>query len=539
MDYNKFYSENYIQVPLNTPCGEIVIPENRNLYNALKIRFSLLADVAVKNFLETLSNCEDCGEFCDNGYKFFQDSISVALEDIKSAFISIGEYDKDYDTIYEAAVKHELLTPFDNAFDVFLDDAASIIGDYESDVNYREARKENRGRWVGGTIGGSMISAVDTQIELSAMNAASGAVHSLANAAGNYISKQQALSKLAKLFNDDEKRDMLTNGVYQSIMNLMKLIIFYVDGNSHYAIIPSAEIEKAQRLTNNLKCGAISDNMIPNVCIDIINADPYNNEFYQFLFDKYGDDGKLLELSSYFNITSLFKYKDEKAVEYVQSVQGKTEEEALRAKQLLSDYCKKINLEENDELECFSYINNLISDFDLQYRTVDEVEHETREEADFSREELPKIKDFMKTISPLSGDPLLPYERDLIEKKETFKSKFSSGVSKKYLGQIEKYLADFEKSFLSVGVFAESERDEAAKKRALKYAKGINYSTVEEFDSQYEKFCDFIIENLGVTIDDATEAKSYLSKKRNKLVNGSGFDISSIGKGLKGLFGKK
>lgn len=63
---------------------------------------------------------------------------------------------------------------------------------------------------------------------------------------------------------------------------------------------------------------------------------------------------------------------------------------------------------------------SVLDDFDLKYRTVDGVVCETRESADFSRSELPDILEFMKQIQPLKSNPILPYENDLLAKKEKF-----------------------------------------------------------------------------------------------------------------------
>ena len=107
---------------------------------------------------------------------------------------------------------------------------------------------------------------------------------------------------------------------------------------------------------------------------------------------------------------------------------------------------------------------------------------------------------------------------------------------------IESYLEKFEKSFLAVGVLGASNREEASRKRALKYAKGLKYSTMDEFNNQYDTFCQFIIDNLGVSIEEATEARDYLAKKKDRLERGGNSltdAVGTIGNGLKGLFGRK
>lgn len=539
MDFNQFFEENSKEVEINTPVGVYAVSEKTNLSNELKKRYSIFANIAVSQFTEALEKYEDCEDLVDNGEKDFQQSLVVALEDLKSAYVSVGEYDKDYDSIFQMAVDQELLAPFDDAYGEFLQRAGAIVDDFENEKNYREARKDNRSQWVGGTIGGNAISAVNTQMKIGAMNAASGAAHGLVNAAGNYLSEKEAENKLKNLFGSEKMRKAMIKGVYDSVMNLRFMLIKSAGGMEHFLIVTPEGEMKAQRLVNNLKSGVISEDKLETVFEDVLNSDPYNVEFYQYLFDKYGDDGSLSEFANYFGIDDLTTYKDDKALEYVKNNQGETEEDAQKAKELLLAYCEQIKLEVNDNLNSVGYIDGVITEFDRLYRTVDDLEHETRESADFSKEELPKIQEFMKDVKPLNGEPLLPYEKTLIAQKEKFEESFSSEVSKKYLKIIEKHIEDFEKSFLAVGFLGESTREAAAKKRALKYAKGLKYSTVEEFDKQYETFCSFIQENLGVTIEEATEAKAYLDKKKDRLVNGSSLDLSSIGKGLKGLFGKK
>ena len=303
---------------------------------------------------------------------------------------------------------------------------------------------------------------------------------------------------------------------------------------------------RAQRIINNLKSGSIADENVPEICKEVFTLDPYNLGIYEYLFSKYGDDGSLSALAAYFDIKEFINTKDEQALQYVKNNQGETEEDAIKAKELLIEYCKKINLKINDNLKCIKYINALIEDFDLKYRTVDEVVCETREGADFSREELPKITEFMKDISPLTSEPCLPYEKHLLAKREEFQNLFSSEVSKKYLGIINDYLDKFDKEFRNTRIFASVSRQQAARDRALRYAKGLNFSTLEQYEEAYNKFKNFIELNLGITIDEAVEARQYLEKKKSKLTRGNVLDMNNIsntlndiGGAFKDLFGRR
>lgn len=540
MDIKSFVEEYYVESTVNTPIGKIEISEGRNLYVAFIKRFKIMGEMATKAFSDKYDTYETCDDVLKNAYRDFQESIAIAFEDIQSAYISMGSYGVDYETLYKTALEQDLFQLFDSVYDSFESKVDEINDGLEEEMAYRQYRKDSRSQWVGGTIGGNALDAVNNQMKIGAMNAVGGAAHSVVNAAGNYLSKAQAESDLDDLVNDDYYAIMFMTAVSKAVAELKSLFIPMEQFFDLFEPIDSDDTDKAQRLLNNLEKGAIPADKETEIIEEIFALSPFNAKFYTYLFNKFGDDGTLTETAEYFGMTAGLNFdKEIKAKNYFDSLVSDTEESALNAKTEMLEYCKKINLTPTDDSMWLTELDEKLADFDKQYRTVDGLEHETRESADFSKEELPKIQEFMKDVKPLKGEPLLPYEKTLIAQKEKFEESFSSEVSKKYLKTIEKHIEDFEKSFLAVGFLGESTREAAAKKRALKYAKGLKYSTVEEFDKQYETFCSFIQENLGVTIEEATEAKAYLDKKKDRLVNGSSLDLSSIGKGLKGLFGKK
>lgn len=533
MNFNNFINSEYVEKEFDSPIGKIKVPKGRNIYNELKKRYEQLARTAVNSFIEFYNAYRNCYDIINNASVDFQRSIAVIIDDIKDTFINLGQFDWDYNTIYDYAVNFGCSDDFNERLDAVVEKVASINNDVELQKQYRQQRKDNRDRWYGGTYGGNAINAVSHQMDIAAMNMASGAVHSIVNTAGNFMTKLQAESDLNTLFKDENVKLLLVEGVYLSSVSMMFVFIELIGGNYNWGTVNDDDISKAQRLINNLKSGSIGDERVPDICKEVIALDPYNLEIYEYLFSKYGDDGKLSILTDYFDIDGFTNIKDKNALEYVKSNQGETEEDAIKAKNLLIEYCKKINLDVNDNLECIKYIDSLIADFDLKYRTVDDFVCETRESADLSRKELPEIVEFMKDISPLNSEPLLPYERNLLAKREEFENLFSSEVSKKYLKIINDYLEKFDKEFCRTKVFSKVDRHQAARDRALRYAKGLTFTTIEDYKVSYEKFKKFIELNLGITLDEAIEAKQYLEKKKAKLEHGN------FGGALKGLFGKK
>lgn len=224
----------------------------------------------------------------------------------------------------------------------------------------------------------------------------------------------------------------------------------------------------------------------------------------------------------------LEKCKDDLALRFVKENQGSTEEDAKEAKAKLISYCAEIGLTADENRMCIKYIDRVLADFDLKYRTVDQVVCETREGADLARSELEGIRGFMRQISEPTSDSLLDYESGLLEKKKEFEEAFQSELKQKYLNQIEKYLADFDRKFCSVGLFKKVDRKQAGRDRALKYVKKLDCSSPDKVAEAYRMLEEFL-PKVGITLEEAVEAVQYLEKKKS----GKGL-FGSVGK----LFGK-
>jgi len=207
--------------------------------------------------------------------------------------------------------------------------------------------------------------------------------------------------------------------------------------------------------------------------------------------------------------------KDEAALKFVKQNCGITEDDAIAAKEKLIEFCESMQLTVTDELKCMKYINKLLTDFDLQYRTVDGVECTTREGADKAREELEAITEFMSTVEQPTSESLLDYEHDLIKKRDEFKECFQSELKDKYLRQFEKYLDEFDRKFCSVGIFKKVDRKQAGKERALKFVKKQDYSSPEKVEQIYMQL-EELLPNFGITKEEAQEAFQYLERKREK-----------------------
>ena len=502
-----------------SPIGSVCVTKERNIYNAVRNKYQKLAEEVLATFTEIYDGFKDCNDILDKAQIGFQNSIVHSIDEIKKDLISIERYDLDYDTIYEFANEQGVLDTFYEALDGVSEEILDVYGNLEAQKAAREERKENRGRWQGGTIGGTLVDAYAEQAKIATMNAASGAFHSLRNMAGNAADKFKANLALQEIFDDPNTERTLKHGVFGAAFQLHYALIALLQDSGLNIVwdCPNSEaIDTGNRLLNNLKSGAVPKDKLNELYLNIFDLNPYNTDLFQNLLDVYRDkEGQLGVLSDYYGV-DLNSYKDECALKFVKDNQGTTEEDSVKAKEMMLKYCEEISLNPTDDLECMQYINKRLFDFDLQYRTVDEVVCETRDGADFAREELSKITEFMEQISAPTSESLLDYEEDLLAKRKAFEETFSSELKEKYLNKINAYLADFDKKFCSMGLFKSGNRKEAGQERLFNLVKKHDVSSPEEIDKAYD-YMRSLLPKVGLEENEAEKAIQYLQSCKDEL----------------------
>ena len=518
--------------------GAVNIPKERNLYTVLRRKYSNLAKEAVSQFSALYDSYTNCDDILRKSSSDFQKSICPVIDEIKKELISIERYDWDYDTIYQYANEHGYLNPFYEASDSVCDKIISVNEDLEAQKQYRQERKDNRARWEGGSFGGTVVDNYAHQAELGMMNIAEGIGHSIWNVGANSVSKMVANSELKQIFADTKTRTVIEKGVFEAAFALHHVLIKLISDARQETLwsIPSEnDIATAQRLLNNIKSGAVPKEKVNQIYQEILALNPYNLELFENMLSVFGDEsGELGTLADYYGV-ALQDSKDRQALRYVKDIQGETEEDSVKAKEKLIEYCGTLSLPVTDELDCMKYINQRLEDFDLQYRTVDGVVCSTRDSADFAREELQALQAFFGEIAPPTSESLLDYEADLLERRTEFEERFCSELKQKYLDKINGYLSDFDKKFCTTGLLRKVDRKQAGKDRLLKAMKKADTSSLEKIE-EVRKSMEELLPKLGLVQEDTAEAVQYLEKQKDKILNPkSGMDMI---KGLGKLFKK-
>lgn len=498
---------------------EFDISADRSVYNAIRNKYKKLAIEARAKFAKMYKQLTDINDLLDNVPDAFVVAIEDALLEVLKDIISVDIYTIDKDKVIELAFNGWYFDSFLEPYNDIYNKVGEIIAQVDSERYMRELRKESRSRWTSATIGGSAISAWSNQLETAGMNLLEGAVHSVANAIGNAATESWANGELDKLYKSKLHKEGFLDGVYYSCFNLHLLLIDIVRVNSGIYIggtISDSDEQKAQAMFNNFMAINLDEEKKAKFINEIFHLNPYNRDFYKALIEKCGDKDKDLEAFGEFCGMNIFEIKNEILVEFVKANLGKTESDAKKCRKNMEIRAEEIGLDPMQITKANEIIVQRLEKLDREYRTVDGVVLDTRDEADLAREELKKIKEIMKSVVAPTKESTVSYENDLLDKRDAI-DKFQTPVKNKYLKKIDEYLKDFDKKFRGEGAFMPGlSREEAGNEKALRYVRNLPVSTYEELDKAREMLVEYLPE-VGITLKQATLANDYFARCENKL----------------------
>ena len=265
--------------------------------------------------------------------------------------------------------------------------------------------------------------------------------------------------------------------------------------------IDDDDIEEAEELFTRLKKGSVSDDERFEAYVEILELNPYEETYYQYMIDTNGDkDNEIAAIADFFGIDILSykvslvrsfmkkqsfssiesalgakdiileycnflgltadrdddgttettlneinkdvdtKIQDAKinsAKKLLDSLPKGTEEEALATKEKLVEYCKEIELSENNP--AIHSINSTLQQIDKEIRTVEGIEFPTRELAHTARAEHVAIEEFLSTHGNIYRGDLLAILAEINS------GKFVTAIKDVYAQTYTTYLSEFDK----------------------------------------------------------------------------------------------
>lgn len=262
---------------------------------------------SIENFMENFSDVS--GNISGNAIK---DALDICVND--------GYYDIDENFFLEDGRQEFIFNPMFNELEDLFGAYKNIIQQNEDEHEYREQRKENRGRFVGGGFG--LGGAISGSLKAGALNMATGLGHSVFNSIGNAISNYEASKKLKELYELPQCRDILLNAVNILVNNIWLIMI-----NDVYqlSIAADQEMKKSEAIFNNVINGRIPKEKTKAALLDVLSINPLKGKAYDELVE-YLDQDELEELLSMYNSLEIcyFVAEDDLAEYVKQGLVGKT-----------------------------------------------------------------------------------------------------------------------------------------------------------------------------------------------------------------------
>lgn len=254
---------------------------------------------SIENFMENFSDVS--GNISGNAIK---DALDICVND--------GYYDIDENFFLEDGRQEFIFDPMFNELEDLFGAYKNIIQQNEDEHEYREQRKENRGRFVGGGFG--LGGAISGSLKAGALNMATGLGHSVFNSIGNAMSNYEASKKLKELYELPQCRDILLNSVNILVNNIWLIMI-----NDVYqlSIAADQEMKKSEAIFNNVINGRIPKEKTKAALLDVLSINPLKAQAYDELVE-YLDQDELAELlNMYDSLEICYLGADDNLAEYV------------------------------------------------------------------------------------------------------------------------------------------------------------------------------------------------------------------------------
>ena len=254
---------------------------------------------SIENFMENFSDVS--GNISGNAIK---DALDICVND--------GYYDIDENFFLEDGRQEFIFDPMFNELEGLFGAYKNIIQQNEDEHEYREQRKENRGRFVGGGFG--LGGAISGSLKAGALNMATGLGHSVFNSIGNAMSNYEASKKLKELYELPQCRDILLNSVNILVNNIWLIMI-----NDVYqlSIAADQEMKKSEAIFNNVINGRIPKEKTKAALLDVLSINPLKAQAYDELVE-YLDQDELAELlNMYDSLEICYLGADDNLAEYV------------------------------------------------------------------------------------------------------------------------------------------------------------------------------------------------------------------------------
>lgn len=279
---------------------EVSFNENIDYYVKLRAIFEELSDELAEEFSGSFYvNYKDMDHFVqkfpNDFQRIFKHAIST-MNEILSAEEIFGVPQEELAPYMEKYCYHTYLE-----LEEIMEQYQVIVERQEDMKRYREARKDSRGRVIGGGFG--FQGAVKGMATAGAINMTTGVLHSVGNALGNMGSAINALNEKDKLFRSGIA-SCLANAIEKDILGVHLVVVDMISSRLGIQLckFPEENKRQADKIFDDLDKALVPDHKKRIAVIRMLATYPFEPSYYQMAVSLFPNEiEKLRDFADFFN----------------------------------------------------------------------------------------------------------------------------------------------------------------------------------------------------------------------------------------------
>lgn len=276
---------------MEAPTNDLISIDAKNIqYNTARLKYEAISSKAQSDFIRSFhsyfSNIDEVHNNCSElaTTKYFLPAIHEAIGDL----IALGIYDMDSSFFCENYLSSHLT--WEDDFQVIDDKYLEITLATEELDAYRAARREQRGRMIGGGLG--LSGAIKGAAQAAAINAVTGIAHGTWNLGAKAISSISVSIKKDALFKESATKEDLALAIYNGVFSVFVALTDAANDQkpgSISGLIAAEDADKAKRILDNIEQSRLPNTEIKEALQKAISLDPYNESSYRIWVGIFGD----------------------------------------------------------------------------------------------------------------------------------------------------------------------------------------------------------------------------------------------------------
>ena len=267
----------------------------------------------------------------------------LAFQPLFAQLPSYGLYDVSQESYWNRCISFENAA---SAEQVVEEKYLAILRKNNAEKEYRQMRKDSRGRWQGGGFG--LSGALKGAAQAAALNAVSGLGHSAFNAIGNAGSALSESYEKGELYRSTDVQDKLLKGIIADLTAVFREHMTVVNERRPNHIRSAFDRDKSSALFDNAK-------KLPEKRMELLRQAfslcPWNQELVRYIFVNFPNERKsMCAAANRFSVDLSVCMEDILAREYTDLARA-SEAEAQSAKERILRLMREYEISESATLD--------------------------------------------------------------------------------------------------------------------------------------------------------------------------------------------